>query len=147
MLNRETLVIALVVLLLLPVAAVQAQKRQACCPHYELDAEKTIAGVVESYDHPRSATGKHSVAVVEGKDGVRYELRLGPAGFAKKTGISLEKGDEVKVVCAPLKPDWKPGPTGLVQAVVRQIEVDGEQYELRNAEGRPLWSQAAKKAT
>lgn len=141
MLKTRTLT-ATLVLLLLPIAAA-AQKRQACCPHYDLDAEKTIIGVVESYKHVRTAGARHSVAVLEGEDGIRYELRLGPTGFTKKAGIALESGDRVKVVCAPLKADWKPALNGLVQAVVRRIEVGGEQYLLRNAEGRPLWSAAA----
>lgn len=141
--HRLTSIILIALVWLLGAPVLSGQKSETCCPHYAIETEKTLEGTVESFETPRAPGGRHTIAILESADGVRYELRLGPWDFVKTTGLSLEAGDEVSVVAAPLEPEWKPSASGVVQAVVRNLSKDGTQYRLRDDEGRPLWSRSA----
>ena len=72
MLRREVLVLALATLLVLP-AGLAAQKRQACCPHYELEAEKTMMGCRRELRVPARPGG--AAQRRRGRGGGRHPVR------------------------------------------------------------------------
>lgn len=108
-------------------------------PMYDLKAETTITGTVESVDTMngmegqgrRSMGGTHLVVKTESET---IEVHVGPTAYLIEKGIRLAKGDMLEIVGSRVIIDKEP------VVIAKQIKKGDNTWTLRDASGRPLWS-------
>lgn len=131
--------------LLMVCNAAWAQK-QACCPKYEVSAEKVIKGMIEEVVEKigqAHVRGLHLMVragedVTDGKQ--LYDVHVGPLRYVDKQGFKFAAGDLVEIICAPVHA-W-PGEgedLEVLEVVAREVRLGDEVIHLRAEDGRPLW--------
>lgn len=126
--------VAALLLVALPLAA-QPAPRRGPMPMYDLDAEITLRGTVESLEEveaPNGGKGIHLKLSVEGRS---RDIHVGPAAFLQQEGFAFTVGDELEVTAAPCPMDDEG------EALMpRRIVHGDETLVLRDERGVPLWS-------
>ena len=74
-------------------------------------------------------------AVVKTQNGV-LDVHVGPSYFLMKEGLSLEKGDSVKMTGSKVTVN------GQEAFIAREVKKAGKIYVLRDSAGKPMWSGA-----
>jgi sporulation protein YlmC with PRC-barrel domain len=107
---------------------------------YNSDAARTIQGVVTSVEKtPRAGTGPESLLLhVRSDTGETYFVHAGPLDYVSKQDFFVVNGDRVRVTGAPARAE-----DGSVILAAR-ISKDGQELQIRNREGKPLWEDSSK---
>jgi hypothetical protein len=121
------------------VAAQSAPRGGQGSPRYDVKAETTITGTVESVENitgtggrgRRGMGGTHLVVKTE-KDSV--EVHVGPTAYLAEKGITLAKGDRLEILGSRVTIDDE------TVLIARQITKAGNTWTLRDGSGRPAWS-------
>ncbi len=108
---------ALLIGLLLLLVGVAPSFAEKCLPQERVTIEGRLVEI------------RHPIALIAGKDGKHYRIRLGPYWYWKQKGYKLSPGDEVRVL------GFKRG--RLVFPIA--IESQGKKYLIRDKCGVPLW--------
>ncbi len=107
-------------------------------PRYDPKTEMTVAATIEEVQllpgHYRG-TGTH--LILKTKSGT-MEVHVGPTAYVEKQQFSFAKGDQIEVVGSQLKI------AGNDALLARQITKAGKTLSLRDQNGIPLWSRAAR---
>jgi hypothetical protein len=119
------------------IASAQTGRRGS--PMYEVKTETTITGTVESIETitgpggrgRRGLGGTH--LIVKTKAGT-VEVHVGPTAYVTEHKITLAKGDTVEILGSRVTIDDEP------VLLARQITKGTDEWTLRDASGRPLWS-------
>ena len=106
---------------------------------YDVKAETTITGTVESVENITGAGGRgrrgmggtHLVVKTE-KESVA--VHVGPTAYLAEKGITLAKGDSLEILGSRVTVDNE------AVLIVRQIKKGDKTWTLRDASGRPAWS-------
>jgi len=95
----------------------------------------TLEGTVQAIRVPHGIFSGNAVSIMLASDHRQYRLTLGPKQYLKKIGLSLKKGGAVTVN------GWQreAKETQEVKVTVRDLAIDGQTYELRGENMKPLW--------
>lgn len=124
------LVLAVVAALLVP--STSAQRRRG--PRYDPSAEITVKGRVEEV-RTRGPEGRTRTMLVIQTGDKTLNVALGPSSFLAERRFKFMNGDEVEVTGA--KVDFR----GNQMLLAREIKKGNKTLTLRDAQGRPKWSQ------
>lgn len=108
-------------------------------PNYDVKAETTITGTVESLENitgtggrgGRAPGGTHLVVKTK-KESV--EVHVGPTAYLAERGITLAKGETLEILGSRVTVDTE------TVLIARQIKKGDNTWTLRDASGRPAWS-------
>jgi DNA/RNA endonuclease YhcR with UshA esterase domain len=119
---------------------VYAQRGGMMMGKYDPKAEITVQGTVDKVEQMNDMSmpgmnmqgaGLH-LLLKTGKETV--DVHLGPAAFVEKT-MKFKEGDSIQVVGAKVTMMDKPA------LIAREVKKGDETLKLRDAQGKPLWSQ------
>jgi hypothetical protein len=109
------------------------QDEVCCWSHYDVDAERSVVGVVERIDE-RAQLGRMGVHLDLRTDEEIVTIHVAPWSFLREIGLSsIARGDRLEIVGAPVRS--APTPTVLA----REIKMNDHTFTLRNKQGQPLW--------
>jgi hypothetical protein len=134
-------------------SGVMGQDKEGCCcqgmsestnpgkgsPRYDSASEVTAIGTIERVsEHAglRGGTGIHLAIKTAEKT---VNVHLGPALFLLGQDISLDVGDEVEVTGSAIRHE------DAEAVLARRLKKGSKILTLRNEEGQPVWSGAARK--
>lgn len=78
--------------------------------------------------------GEHISVVVEGEDGARHMVVLGPSWYVMGGNAAPMRGDEVSIM------GYRPARSGNDRVIAREATIDGESIALRSDDGTAEWS-------
>lgn len=108
-------------------------------PNYDVKAETTITGTVETVETiagsgGRGLQGQGGTHLVVKTGTESLEVHVGPTAYLAEKQIAITKGDAVEILGSRVTIDGEP------VLLARQIRKGDDTWTLRDASGRPLWA-------
>jgi hypothetical protein len=108
-------------------------------PMYDVKAETTITGTVESLENitgtgGRGRRGMGGTHLVLRIDKETVEVHVGPTAYLAEKGLTIAKGDRLEILGSQVTVDKES------VLIARQIKKGDKTWTLRDASGRPAWS-------